>query len=284
MNLKDIIQQNYFKLSKGQQKVAKYLIENPKEFAVRNAEEIGFQVGVSETTVIRFCYAIQLSGFSELKKIVREQLLFRESSLGQFFSEKMEWVDKPHFFVKVMERDRQLIQETIKTISEKDYELAVEKLAQVEHVYISGFRTSFSAAHWFAFTLGLARENVKLIRKETDDIFSIISSMNKNSLLVSISFHRYLKETLKIAEMAKGQGAYVIGITDSPFAPIREFADLVFPIYRSNRSTIDAAPALISFINALVAGVTVRNPDRFKRRKEQYENLNLESFFYYSDS
>lgn len=67
MNLKDIIQQNYFKLSKGQQKVAKYLIENPKEFAVRNAEEIGFQVGVSETTVIRFCYAIQLSGFSELK-------------------------------------------------------------------------------------------------------------------------------------------------------------------------------------------------------------------------
>lgn len=128
----------------------------------------------------------------------------------------------------------------------------------------------------------MAQENV--IRKETDDIFSTIKSMNQHSLLVSISFHRYLKETLKIAEMAKEQGAYVIGITDSPLAPIRKFSDLVLPIYRSNRSTIDAAPALMSFINAMVAGVTVRDPDRFKKRKEHYEKLNGESFFYYSDS
>ncbi|EIJ78267.1 transcriptional regulator [Bacillus methanolicus PB1] len=284
MNIQDIIQQKYNQLSKGQQKVAKYLIENPKDFAVKNAQEIGFQAGVSESTVIRFCYAIQLSGFSELQKIIRKQLLFKESSLGQFFSEKLEWVDKPHFFAKVMERDRKHIQDTIKTISENDFELAIEKLTQAEHVFVSGLRTSFTAAHWFAFTLGLARENVKLIRKETDDIFSTIASMNENSLLVSISFHRYLKETLKVAEMAKEQGAYVIGITDSPLAPIREFAELVFPIYRSNRSTIDAAPALMSFINALVAGVTVRNPDRFKKRKENYEKLNGESFFYYSDS
>lgn len=63
-----IIQQEYNQLSKGQQKVAKYLLEQPGEFAVKLASEIGEQVGVSETTVIRFCYSIKLSGFSELQK------------------------------------------------------------------------------------------------------------------------------------------------------------------------------------------------------------------------
>ncbi|WP_377916726.1 hypothetical protein [Bacillus songklensis] len=37
MNLKEIIQKEYNQLSKGQRKVAKYLLENPRDFAVKSA-------------------------------------------------------------------------------------------------------------------------------------------------------------------------------------------------------------------------------------------------------
>ncbi|XBO87850.1 SIS domain-containing protein [Bacillus paranthracis] len=104
--------------------------------------------------------------------------------------------------------------------------------------------------------------------------------MDHRSTLITISFHRYLKETIKVAEMAKEQGAFVIGITDSPLAPIREYADAIFSMYSSERSTIDATPVLFSFLNAIVAGVSIKDKERFEKRKDRYEKLNGDYFLY----
>lgn len=279
LNLKEIIQKEYNQLSKGQQKVAKYLLENPRDFAVKLASEIGEQVGVSETTVIRFCYSVKLSGFSELQKMVREQLLFMKSSLGQYFSSKLELAEQPHFYAKVMEQDCQHIQETITNIDENDLERVIEQLVSTDRIYVLGLRSSFSAANWLTFTLGLVRGNVQLLRPETNDLLSTLSEMNHQSTLIAISFHRYLKETIKVAQIAKEQGAFVIGITDSPLAPIREYADSIFQIYSSEKSTIDAAPALFSFLNTIVAGVSIKDKEQFEKRKEQYEKLNGDYLF-----
>ncbi|EEK44733.1 MULTISPECIES: MurR/RpiR family transcriptional regulator [Bacillus] len=279
MDLKKIIQQEYNQLSKGQQKVAKYLLEQPGEFAVKLASEIGEQVGVSETTVIRFCYSIKLSGFSELQKMVREQLLLMQSSLGQYFSSKLELAEQPHFYAKVMERDCQYIQQTINNIDENEIEQVVDQLIKTEKIYVLGLKSSFSAANWLTMTLGLVRGNVQILHPETNDLLCTLSEMDHRSTLITISFHRYLKETIKVAEMAKEQGAFVIGITDSPLAPIREYADAIFSMYSSERSTIDATPVLFSFLNAIVAGVSIKDKERFEKRKDRYEKLNGDYFF-----
>lgn len=279
LDLKKIIQQEYHQLSKGQQKVAKYLLEQPGEFAVKLASEIGEQVGVSETTVIRFCYSIKLSGFSELQKMVREQLLLMQSSLGQYFSSKLELAEQPHFYAKVMERDCQYIQQTINNIDENEIEQVVDQLIKTEKIYVLGLKSSFSAANWLTMTLGLVRGNVQILHPETNDLLCTLSEMDHRSTLITISFHRYLKETIKVAEMAKEQGAFVIGITDSPLAPIREYADAIFSMYSSERSTIDATPVLFSFLNAIVAGVSIKDKERFEKRKDRYEKLNGDYFF-----
>ncbi|AZV42460.1 MurR/RpiR family transcriptional regulator [Peribacillus asahii] len=279
MNLKALIQEKYNELSNGQKKVAAHLLENSKDFAVNSASEIGVTVGVSETTVIRFCYSIGLSGFSELQKMVREQLLFNESSLGNYVSGKLKLAEQPNFFAQAMEQDRQCIQETINHMSEKDFDIAVQKLVDAKRIYISGLRGSFSAANWLTFTLGLVRKNVEILRPETNDLLYTLSEMDHQSILISISFHRYLKETIKIAELAKKQGAFIIGISDSPLAPIRDYSDLLFQIYSNGKSTIDAGPALFSFLNALVAGVSVKDRERFEKRKAEYEKLNGDYYF-----
>lgn len=279
MNITDVIQKEFKNLSKGQQKVAKYLLKNSSDFAVKSAKEIGDVVGVSETTVIRFCYSIKLSGYSELQKLVRMQLFDRKSSLEQYFSSKLELAEQPHFYAKVMEQDCRHIQETIDHIEEKDFNKAVEQLVKTDKIYISGLRTSFSAASWLAFTLGLIRGNVQLLRPDTDDLLLSISEMDESSTLIAISFHRYLMETIKVAQLAKEQGVYVIGITDSPLAPIHEYSDVIFQIFSSEKSTIDSAPSLFSFLNALVAGVSIKDKERFEKRKEQYDQLNGDFFF-----
>jgi DNA-binding MurR/RpiR family transcriptional regulator len=279
MEMKEVIQTYYNRLSKGQQKVAKYLLEKPREFAIKPANEIGAEAGVSETTVIRFCYAIKLSGFSELQKKIREQLLFQESSLENYYSSKLQIADEPNFFTQVMERDCEHIKQMISLIDEDQMNQMVDQLSKAEGLYITGMGISFSAANWLAFTLGLVKDNVKLVRSDTDDILFTLSRMNSRSVLIAISFHRYLKETIKIAKLAKKQGAIVVGITDSPLSPISEYSDMLFPIFPYRKSTIDMATALFSFLNAVVAGVTITNANQFEKQKEQYEELFRNYFF-----
>lgn len=279
MKLMELVQSQYGNLSKGQQKVAKYLLENPREFALHSAKEIGEKAGLSETTVIRFCYAIGLSGYSELQKNVRDQFISEKSSLANYYSSKLDIVDESRFFEQVMEKDIQFIRETMMRINEADFQKAVDLLESAEKVYICGLRSSFSMANWLAFSLGIVRKNVQLIRRDTDDVLSMISGMNSDSVFVALSFHRYMKETIHIAEMAKSKGACIVGITDSPVAPLRDIADILLSLYSAEMSTLDIAPALISFINAVVAGVTIKDKAKFEKRKEEYERMNSEGLF-----
>ncbi|WP_438298221.1 MurR/RpiR family transcriptional regulator [Sporosarcina sp. FA15] len=279
MKLKDLIHEYYDQLSKSQKKVATYIIDNPRNIAMSTAQEIGKKIGVSETTVIRFCYSLHLSGYGELQKVIREQLLFQESSFTTYQKSKLELEQAPHFFTKVMERDRIAIGETMKQIKEEDYEKAIEQLSQAETIYILGLRSSYTAANWLSYTLGLVKGNVRLLRPETEDVIQTLSQMNDKSVVIAISFHRYLKETIQIAELAHRQQAFIIGITDSMLAPIHTFSDLLFPIYSPNKSTLDATASLFSFMNAIIAGLSVKEKDSFEKRRETYQSIPSDFLF-----
>lgn len=279
MKLKELVHEHFHNLSKSQKKVATYVLDHPRNVAVSSAQEIGAMIGVSETTVIRFCYSLGLSGYSELQKTTREQLLFQESSLHTYQQSKLELEQAPNFYEQVMEQDCRTIQETIKQINETDYETAIDQLSKAQTVYILGLRSSHAAASWLSYSLGLVRHDVRLIRTEAEDVIRTLSTMNDQSVLVAISFHRYLKETIRIAELARDQQAYVIAITDSLLAPIQAHSDVLFPIYSPNKSTLDATTSLFSFMNALVAGVSVKEKEHFEKRQQTYQSLNSDFLF-----
>lgn len=279
MKLKELIQQHYNELSKSQKKVGEYVIDHPKVVAMSSAQEVGATIGVSETTVIRFCYSLTLSGYAALQKDIRQQLLFEQSGLTAYKTAKLELEQEPHFFEQVMEKDRDTIVETMKQIKEVDYEEAIERLAKAETVYVLGLRSSNTAANWFAYTLGLVRGNVQVLRPDTEDVIQTLSQMNSNSVVIVISFHRYLKETIQIARLAHEQGAFIIGITDSLLAPIHVHSHLLFPIYSPNKSTLDATASLFSFMNAVVAGLLVKEKDGFEKRQGIYQSIQSDFLF-----
>lgn len=279
MNLKELIHKHYDELSRSQKKVAHYVMDHPKTVAMSSAQEIGETIGVSETTVIRFCYSLALSGYAELQKDIREQLLFRESSLTTYQQGKLEMKQESHFFEQVMEQDRATIAETMNQIDEADYEAAIDQLSTAENVYVIGLRSSHIAAHWLSYAIGLVRGNVQLVRPDTEDVIQTISQMNKQSVVIVISFHRYLKETIQMAQLAHKQDAFMIGITDSLFAPIHAYSHLLFPIYSPKKSTLDATASLFSFMNALIAGLSVKEKDRLEKRQEKVQSIPSEFLF-----
>lgn len=277
--LKSKVQSKYDEFSKGLKMVAKYFLANPEAFAMNSGVQVGQEINVSETTVIRFCHALGYSGYSALQKNVQEQLLNKKSSLFEFHYMKNSTEMDQEFSKKMMVKDAEVILQTAERLNGEDFTKAVDHLAQSERVLVSGVRSSHAMAQWFSFTLDLMRGNVRLFRPDTDDIMLRISEMNEGSTFVAFSFHRYALETINMAKEAKRQGAFVIGITDSEVAPIREHADILFTVQLPIKSTLDVAPAVFSLMNAIVGAVAVKNSEQFAKRTKVYEELQLNRFF-----
>lgn len=279
-DFRDLIKSKYYNLSKGQQKVASLVLEDSYFVALNPASEIGKQIGVSETTVIRFCYSLDLKGFSELQTMLREQLWSAENSLENFYKEKLELAGGSNFYTNVMKKDCSKIQETILYLNEQDIHTAVQKLTKADNIYVSGMRASFGAAHWLSFALGIIKDPVYLYRQDTDDLYQVMNQIKEKTAVIAISFHRYAKETVHFAELAKKRGAFIISLTDSPISPIAKYSDCVIHLFQAKRSTLDAAPSLFSVMNAIVSGVSVKMHDQFKQRQKQFDLLEIDDMFY----
>ncbi|MFJ5769087.1 MurR/RpiR family transcriptional regulator [Psychrobacillus sp. NPDC093180] len=272
MLLRDLIREHFIKMSKSQKKVANYVLDHPNDIALYSAAEFGSKIGISESTVIRFSNSLGFSGYTELQKLVREQF-FKESSLTSYQQSKMDIPKDMSFHKQVMEQDRESILATMNQIDELAYQTAVQRISKAKSVYVLGLRSSYSAANWLSFSLGLVKENVHFIRPDTEDVIRTIMKMDEHSVVIIISFHRYLKETIEIAGLIRNQKSYIIGISDSILAPIHAYSDVLFPIYAANKSTLDAVSPLFSFMNAIVAGLIVEQKEDFMKRQALYETI-----------
>lgn len=273
------VKKHFNDLSPSMKKVGKYLIDYPNKFAMLSACKVGEEIGVSETTIIRFCYALQYEGYTHLQKEVRDYLINSRSSLSKYQYDKQEIAKEPDFYSKAIIQDQMNIQKMLEELNESNLQSAVDRLISSKEVYVSGVRTSFSAAHWFSFTLNLIQGNAKLIQSYLDDIPLLLNTISGTSTFVAISFHRYAKETIQLAKAVKNKGGVVIAITDSSLAPIGKYSDILIPVSLSVKSTIDAGPAIFSLMNAIVAGVSIHNNKTFEKQREQYESIYLEDLF-----
>jgi DNA-binding MurR/RpiR family transcriptional regulator len=74
-------------------------------------------------------------------------------------------------------------------------------------------------------------------------MFEQVLRVDKDDLVIGISFPRYSKRTVKAMQYAHDRGADVVAITDSPLSPIAQIASYV----------LYAKSDMASFVDSLVA-------------------------------
>ena len=66
------IEEKYRDLSKGQKRVAEYVLDNYDKAVFLTAARLGEVVGVSESTVVRFATQLGYKGYPEFQKALEE--------------------------------------------------------------------------------------------------------------------------------------------------------------------------------------------------------------------
>jgi len=201
------LRSNFKHLSKGQKQVAKLLFDDPSVITFSPAFEVGKMVNVSESTVIRLSQTLGYKGFAELQEIIRQS-----TPQGRILTQHQEVsnIQKGNsLFSDLMRGDLNNIQNLMDSLEESTIQEAAKMIGHAERIYIIGSMSTYGLAHFFSQWLNMLLGNAELLVPDSTEYYTQLSKVNGNSLVIPITFPRYMKSTVKTVDMVKKKGACI---------------------------------------------------------------------------
>lgn len=233
--------------SKGQKRIAAYILEAYDKAAFMTANKLGQTANVSESTVVRFATELGYKGYPEMQKALQEIVRTRLTSVqrieaaGNQFSGQ----DLPSM---VLQSDINTLRLTNEALDRDALNASVDAILSAKNVYILGVRSSATTAQFLNFYLRIMLGNVRLIEPSaTSEIFEQLMHVGEGDAVIGISLPRYSRRTSRAMHFVKSNGASCIAITDNYQAPLARICD----------HTLIAKSEMISFVDSLVAPLSI---------------------------
>ena len=107
-------------MSKGHKAIANYILESYDKAAYMTAARLGEEVGVSESTVVRFTTELGFEGYPEFQKALQEDLKSKLTSVQRLgLTEKFE--SDSDALRAVVAQDISNLRESLNSIDEKEF-------------------------------------------------------------------------------------------------------------------------------------------------------------------
>lgn len=242
--------------SKGQKRIAEYIINHYDKAAFLTAAKLGVEVGVSESTVVRFVIELGFEGYPEFQKALQELIRTKLTSF-QRVQVTNQLIGDGDLLSKVLYSDIEKIKHTLESIDKDAFNSAVKNIVGARKIYILGMRASSNLAGFLNYGLSIIYDKVKLVKASSGiEIFEQLMSVGPHDVVIAVSFPRYSRNLVNAVNYAKQAGAKIIALTDSESSPIAECATNLLIAQSDMASFMDSLVAPMSVINALIVGVS----------------------------
>jgi DNA-binding MurR/RpiR family transcriptional regulator len=253
-------------LARAEQRVAKVVLDNPSTVARRSITEVADAAGTSETTVTRFCKAIGVGGYPELRIALAADTARTEMRAERDLGGEIGPDDDMHQVVgKVTFADARAVEETAA-------QLDVAVLQQVVDVVAAAGRVDVYGVGASAFVAADLQQKLHRIGRvcfawnDTHIMLTSAAVLNGGDVAVGISHTGATTDTVEALRTARQHGATTVALTNFPRSPITEVADLVLTTaarettFRSG--AMSSRIAQLTVIDCLFIGVAQRHlPD-----------------------
>lgn len=268
-----IMDDKYSSMSKGYKKITDFIRENMDHAAFMTAAVLGKEVGISESTVVRYASFLGFKGYPELQSSLSEIIKGR---LNTVYRLKNIYHDesKSDIINRVMTEDIARISDTMEMVDTTAFEMAVDVIAKAKNIYVVGIRQDAPLASFLAFYLNLMLGNTRQIQSNSmNEIFEQMLRVSPEDLVIGISFPRYSVRVLKAMEFANERCAQILTISDDIHSPLNMYSSINLIASSASTSIVDSLVAPLSLVNALVVALCVKYQDRVTDNLKMIERL-----------
>jgi len=242
-------------------KVAKFILDFPRETIDLTVTELSARAGVSEASIVRFAQSLGYSGFHALKIRLAEDIV----SPMQIVHEDLKPDDTPATAIqKAMTVGLRSLEDTIRIMDMAVLDATVQAICKARRIEL------FASGNSIPIAMDL---NFRLTKIGLSSYFSIDPTMQEmyasltssEDVAVGISHTGSSKDTVYALELAKQRGATTICITNHSDAPLTRYGDLcLFTATRVSHfreERIDSNLAMQALTEAVYVGICVARSD-----------------------
>ena len=267
------IEEKYRDLSKGQKRVAEYVLDNYDKAVFLTAARLGEVVGVSESTVVRFATQLGYKGYPEFQKALEELVRNRLNSIQRM---KVTYgrISQSQILETVLQSDIEKIKQTLNGIDHLAFNQAIDNILNARKIYVLGIRSCAPLAAFMSFYLNLLCDNVIAVNtNSSSEIFEQLIRIGEEDVIIGISFPRYSQRTLKALEFASKRKAKIITLTDSVHSPINIYSSCNLIARSDMASIVDSLVAPLSVVNALIVALCMKKQEEVIGTLETLEQI-----------
>ena len=268
-----VIQENMDSFSKGQKRIANYILESYDKAAFMTASKLGKRVSVSESTVVRFAAELGYDGYPSMQKSLQKMIRNRLTSV-QRIEVANDRIGDQDVLDMVLQSDIDKIRQTLDEIDRDSFENATDAIVAARRIYVIGVRSAAALASFLGFYFNLLFDNVTVVHAtSTSEVFEQLLRIGPNDVIVGVSFPRYSRRTVKAMQFAHDRGAATIALTDSETSPLAPISTLTLLAKSDMASFVDSLVAPLSLINALIVAIGRKKNDDLSQTFETLEQI-----------
>lgn len=250
-------------------RVADYVLAHPQEVVHLKVDGLARRSGVSTTSVLRFCHALGLEGFTQFRTMLAVEL----NPLA--YPETAPDEDPFASLVRsVFHADMQAIAQTLDLLDLAELRRAVERMAAARRIDIYSIGLSAPVA------LDAASRFIRIgldARAVTDAHMMAISAalLDSRDCALLISHSGRSPETIHAAELAHAAGAHVTGLASYPNTPLLAHCDTsLVTAVSETRFRVQAMASRIAHLTVIDALYTALAAERSELSSERLRLTN----------
>lgn len=255
------IQQSSQDLPQAQRAVAEYVLTHYMDIPFMSVTSLARAIGVSDTTIIKFCIQQGFDGYSSFKKMLADHVQ-SEVTMYNKLDQQLDTMTGSNTLEEVLACDISNLETTLNNpINHENFERFLDALDKARRVYVFGLRTASMQADYLAASLRVQNRDVTSL-SDNGHFVDQLCQITPEDLFIVITFSRYSTDTVKALQFISERHIPCAAITDSTTSPAYGLADISFICEIKSFSYQGSYVACAALIDAIVTGSA-------KRRKEQ---------------
>lgn len=269
------------------QKIARYVLENPRDVGVSTVREIASAADVKPNTVVRLARQVGFEGYDDFREPFREAIRRGQASLpdrARWLQDMQKRGGMGGLYADMITSALKNIEDTFASIEEKDLTKAAEVIWNSRNVYTLGVGVNHANACNFTYLARTGMVQFHAVPRSGSTVIDDLAWADERDVLVVMTCRPYRSEVVEAVQIAKEQGLTIIALSDSPASPIIRAADHGFILSVDTPQFFPSSVSIIALLETLLSFVIAIASEKVVTRVEQFHQRRHQLGFYYEEA
>jgi RpiR family transcriptional regulator, carbohydrate utilization regulator len=240
-------------LSIKRQEIIRPILEHPREYVLLSVRAMAKRLHTDPATIVRIVRGLGFGSYREFQHHLHELSLAFATSLDTMQSGGRD-PSMPTHVLESLEQDLKNLQGLKNSLDAQRLVSLAKRFHEARRIVLLAGDLAIQLALYLEYQISLLGLPI-FAATSSGRILHLVRSVNKQDLVIAISFRRGLRQTVEGAQQARVRGAYCVGIADTYLSPLARECDEIFLASVESTSFGASYVAPVALFDSLVAAV-----------------------------